>query len=105
MEKIRKLLGKRIQELRIAKNLTQEKLSESIGIDQRSLSSIECGHSFPSRFLFDISEALEISLPELFDFQHHAFTAEEMKDYIKHTVDLLPEDKLISLFRITRNLR
>ena len=39
---IKKLLGKRIKELRQRKNLTQEQLAEMIDVGERNLSKIEC---------------------------------------------------------------
>ena len=39
-------IGKRIQEIRKSKKLTQEKLSELADIAQNSLSNIETGASF-----------------------------------------------------------
>ena len=69
---IKKLLGKRIKELREHKNLTQEKLAEKIGIGQRNLSKIECGNNFvTSETLTKIAFALEVEPKELFDFGHN----------------------------------
>ena len=44
----KKLLGKRIKELRKYRNFTQEKLAELIDIEPCSLSAIEIGRHFPS---------------------------------------------------------
>lgn len=44
----KKLLGKRIKEIRKAKDMTQEKLAELINIETGSLSAIESGRHFPS---------------------------------------------------------
>ena len=44
----KKLLGKRIKEIRKQKNLTQEQLAELIQIETGSLSAIESGRHFPS---------------------------------------------------------
>lgn len=41
MEEIKHLLGKRIREIRKAKNISQEKLAELVGIEKRNLSNIE----------------------------------------------------------------
>ena len=41
MSTLKENLGKRIQEIRKSKNLTQEKLAEIIGIDTPNLSNIE----------------------------------------------------------------
>ena len=44
---IKKVLGKRIKDLRKAKGLTQEKVAELIGIETKSFSNIETGKVFP----------------------------------------------------------
>ena len=70
MNTIKKLLGKRIKKLRTAKKLTQEDLADILGTDQKHISNIECGVTFPSQLLKEIAKALNVSLPELFDFEH-----------------------------------
>ena len=70
--KIKKLLGRRIKELRTKQGLTQEILAERIGIGQRNLSKIECGTVFvTSDTLFNILCALNIEAKDLFDFNHN----------------------------------
>ena len=72
---IKKLLGKRIKELREHKNLTQEMLAEKIGIGQRNLSKIECGNNFvTAETLSKIISAHEVDAKELFDFNHNQDT-------------------------------
>ena len=68
MNRIKELLGRRIKELREKRGYTQQQLAEKIGIDQRNLSKIECGITFPSKSLPELSRCLQISLPQLFDF-------------------------------------
>ena len=51
MNRIKELLGRRIKELREKRGYTQQQLAEKIGIDQRNLSKIECGITFPSKSL------------------------------------------------------
>ena len=41
-------IGAKVKELRLLKGLTQEQLSEKIGIDTKKLSRIETGRSLPS---------------------------------------------------------
>ena len=68
---IKKILGKRIKEVRKTKNLTQERMAELIGIETPSLSNIERGKYFPSAENFNkIIEALNIGPDELFDAKH-----------------------------------
>ncbi len=65
----KKLLGKRIKEIRKSKKYTQEQLSEMVGIETSSLSGIESGRFFPSLHVLDkISGVLEVELVEFFKF-------------------------------------
>lgn len=75
---IKKLLGKRLRELRKYRNLTQEELAEKLNIDQRNLSKIECGNNFvTAETLSKISCALDIEPQELFRF------ASQKDDYLE----------------------
>ncbi len=68
---IKKLLGRRIKELRQKKGLTQEQLSDRINVGERNLSKIECGNNFvTAETLSKIIDALEIEPQELFNFKH-----------------------------------
>lgn len=70
---IKKLLGKRIQEIRKSKRMTQEQLSELIGIEPASLSNIENGKYYPTAENLDkILSVLNVKPGELFEFEHHA---------------------------------
>ncbi len=92
----KKLLGKRIKELRKLSGLTQEKLSEMIGIETTSLSGIESGRHFPSLpTLEKIADNLNVELKTLFEFKHHRST-NEMKQDIINNIDKL-DDSSISL--------
>ncbi len=65
------LLGKRIRELRKSMGLSQEELGANIGIDQKHMSRIELGKSYPSLDrLIQISSILQVDLPSLFMFNH-----------------------------------
>ena len=69
---IKKLLGKRIKEIRTKQGLTQEFLAEKIGVGQRNLSKIECGSNFvTSETLSRILSALNVEAKELFNFCHN----------------------------------
>ena len=105
MNDVKKLLGKRIKELRKAQGISQQQLAELASIDQRSLSHIECGDTFPSKVLLDLAWALNIQLPELFDFQHIEMTSKTMADYIKANIDFLSEDDLTAVYRMVKSLR
>lgn len=67
-----KNVGKRIQEIRISKGLTQVDLVGKIDgeIDTTNISRIESGRTNPTIFtLYRISNALDVSLIELLNFK------------------------------------
>lgn len=68
---IKKLLGKRIQEIRKSRRLTQEKVAEIIDIETGSLSNIENGKYYPTaENLEKILKVLNISPEKLFQFEY-----------------------------------
>lgn len=68
---IKKLLGRRIQEIRKSKKLTQEKVAEFVGIETNSLSNIETGRFYPtSENLEKIINVLDVTPSELFECEH-----------------------------------
>jgi len=73
MKSITEQFGERIRELRKLRGITQEKLAEYLGIEQKHVSLIEHGKSYPSLDrLTKIAEVLQVPLPSLFDFIHLA---------------------------------
>ena len=81
---IKKLLGKRLQEIRKNKGITQEKLAEFTGLDTSSISNIETGKYYPTAENLDkIMEILEIRPSEVFVFESfmpHEQLLKEMND-------------------------
>lgn len=62
-------LGKRIQELRRAKGLTQENLDELTGLQRSYISDVERGARNPSiKNIAKIAKALRIKVSDLIDF-------------------------------------
>lgn len=105
MKNLKNLLGKRICEVRKYKNMTQEQLAEKANIDQRSLSHIECGDTFPSRSLLDIAKALNIELKELFDFEHLEMNIENMKKYILQNIEQLNDNDIKTVYRMIKSMK
>lgn len=69
--KIKKLLGKRIQEIRKSKKITQELLAENVEVDVSSISNIENGKYFPTADNLDkIMQTLSVEPQDLFNFVH-----------------------------------
>lgn len=81
MSELKKLLGKRIREIRIAKKLTQEDLSELTDIGASSISKIESGHFHPTdENLEKIAKALKVEPYKLYMFNHQKETKELLQD-------------------------
>lgn len=76
-----KLLGRRIRELRKERGLTQEQLSEKVGKTDEVISNIETGAaSTRLSTLFDIADALKVSLVDFFDWvSPRKMTTEEIR--------------------------
>ncbi len=67
---IKKLLGKRLQEIRKSRKLTQEQVAELVGIETPSISNIEVGKYFPSAENLDkILAILDIKPVDIFTFE------------------------------------
>ena len=95
----KKLLGRRIKELRKDKGLTQEKLAELINIETTSLSGIESGRHFPSLPTVEkISKFLDVEMKVLFDFQHLKST-NEMKKIIINNIEKVDEQTISFIYR------
>ena len=90
---IKKLIGKRIQEIRRSKKMTQEKVAELINIETVSLSNIENGRYFPSAENLDkLLNVLNITPNELFQCESNKPTdiiLNEMFEAIKDNPKLI----------------
>ena len=68
MISIKKIFGNNLRNIRKIKNLTQEELSEKLGINTRQLARIELGESFvTAETLYNICVVLDIEPKILFD--------------------------------------
>ena len=104
MDEIKKLLGKRIKELRKERKLSQQELANLIEIDQRNLSNIECGITFPSKSLLQIAGAFEISLKDLFDFEHLIIKRNDMISYIENKIKYLDDKSIKVIYKLVKSL-
>lgn len=105
MKEIKELIGRWIKELRKEKGLNQEQLAELANMDWRSLSNVENGHTFPSKKLFDLAKALNVTLPELFDFEHLKEDIQTQKKYIAENIYNYPDDKVTIIYRMMKAMR
>lgn len=84
MSDIKRMLGKRIKEIRQRRKLTQEKLSEMAGIEIPSLSNIENGKNYPNHeTLQKIAKALEVNPYELYMFDYYKPTETMLEEMIE----------------------
>lgn len=68
---LKKDFGKRLKEIRKQNNLTQFQLAELSGIDEKHLSYIERGGSFPKSDVIEkFAQILNVEVCEFFKFQH-----------------------------------
>lgn len=102
MQNTKILLGQRIKELRKAKILSQDQLSEIIGIDSKHLSRIELGKSFPyMETLEGIAAALEVDIKDLFDFRHLAKESATI-ECIDKMLEGASEEKLRQVYKFIK---
>ncbi|MBR1907829.1 helix-turn-helix transcriptional regulator [bacterium] len=87
----KKLLGKRLRELRKKKGYSQEKIAELVNIDPTTISNIENGKNYPSLInLENIINILGISFLDIFDFEHKN-SKEDLIDEINNALKQNPE--------------
>lgn len=97
----KKLLGRRIKEIRKAKCLTQEKLAEIIGIETGSLSAIESGRHFPSLITLEkIAIHFEIELNVFFDFSDYLSEDEIINKATQNLLNMKKQD-ICRIYRLT----
>ena len=73
-------LGKRIQGLRQKAGITQQQLAEKADLSIKYLGEIERGLANPSlSSLVNLAAALEITLPEILEFEYERLSGEEIR--------------------------
>lgn len=98
----KELLGARIKELWKLKKLSQEKLSEEIGIDPKHLSRIEVDRSYPSLDTLEkIAKALGFEIKDFFEFVKEMKT-KELTENIQELLEEADENKLRLISKIVR---
>lgn len=98
----KKLLGKRIKELRKSKNLTQEKLAEMINLETTTLSGIESGRHYPSLPTIEkIAQNLNVDIYSLFDYDHLQ-SISVLKSEIFNHIDKLDNEKIVFLYEFVK---
>lgn len=97
----KELLGLRVKEFRKQKKLTQEKLAETIGVDNGYISKLEVGQNFPSiTTLEKIADVLDVELYELFRYTN--YKSKNFKEEINMICDKLNKDKQFTLYQVAK---
>ena len=100
MAELKKLLGKRIREIRTSKKLTQEDLSELTDIGTSSISKIESGHFHPTdENLERIAKALNVEPYKLYMYNHHKNT-EQLLGEINTMLQNATQSEIKLIYRI-----
>ena len=104
MQTAKELLGMRIREVRKARQLSQEKLAEKVGVDPKQISRIEGGKSAPSLdTLESIAKHLLVEIKDLFDFQH-LVPEESIEDQAVRLLGMMDEERKKLAVRILNAL-
>lgn len=92
---LKKLVGKKIQQIRKHKGITQEKLAEMIGIEVPSLSNLETGKYSPStETLQKLADVLKVKAWEFYYVED--ITVEDMQKEIILALNEKPQ--LVKMF-------
>lgn len=103
MHNTAELLGRRIKEIRKSRKLTQERLSELVGVDFRYISRIELGKCYPSlETLEKIANALSVELRELFEFSHMTASPIVTKQEIDELLEEADEKERQTILRVVK---
>lgn len=103
MKSTKELLGGRIKELRRLRKMSQEQLSEKVGIDSKHLSRIEVGRGFPSLDTLEkITEALDVEMKDMFEFEDNAAGPKDLRKTIDKLIKGTDEEGLRLLAKVIR---
>ena len=100
----KELLGLKVKEIRKRNKITQEKLSEIIGVDNGYISKLEVGQNFPSLGTLEkIANALNVNLSDFFQF-NASINSDDFKSSINEIYDKLNKEKQYTLYLVAKNL-
>ena len=95
-----KLFGKRIKELRKKCGLTQEQLSEKLGLFQKQIGNIETGTCFTTiNNLEKLSEQFGVEIKDLFDF-NYLQDREQIIEQINNILSKASDEELQKYYRV-----
>lgn len=98
-------VGRRIKELREARNIKQFELAEQLNIEPTNLSKIENGVYLPREDkLRKIASVLQVEIKDLFDVEHIQ-TRHEVMSSISSILDNLNNQELIFYYKILKSYK
>ena len=101
---LKKDFGKRLKEIRQQNNMTQFQLAELSGIDEKHLSYIERGGSFPKSDLIEkFAKILNIDVCDFFNF-YHLKTKEELISEINKRLQNAAYEEVQTFYKIMMSL-
>ena len=104
MSDIKKLLGKRIKELRIEKHYTQERLAELTDLGSTSISKIETGLYHPTDENLDkIAKALEVDPYKLYMY-NHLKPISDLRNELHKMIDRANDNDIKTVYRVVNGL-
>lgn len=102
-----KRIGKNIQDMRIARNLTQEELAEQTDTSTSYISNIECGSKKVSlNKLMEIVKVLDTTLDAvlMFEYTNKVEIDEELTEQIKVMLETLNKEQKEEFFILAKQL-
>lgn len=105
---INKILGQNIKKAREARNFSQEKFAEMIGIGVPTLSKIECGKSYPKKETLEkIIKVLNIEPYMLYINTEQEIDVDDMYNSILEHLNIIKQNKALlkSVYDYTNNLK
>lgn len=103
MGNIKLLFGRKIKEYRKLKNLTQIELAELVNVDDKHISCIENGKSFPSpNLMLKLAEVFKVEPKNLFEFSHLQ-DPDDLKAEITSMLNTLNKDQLKYTYKYIRS--
>lgn len=97
-----KLFGKRLKELRKINKLTQEQLSEIIGLDPKQICRIENGACFTTfETLQKISKVYNVEISDLFLYEHKK-TKDALINEMNEIFQSASDDQIQLIYKIVK---
>jgi transcriptional regulator with XRE-family HTH domain len=104
---LRRLIGRRLRAIRLARGLTQEAVAALLDRSVETISNLERGQSLPSlESLATLADRLGVELPELLAVRRRPLDARESgEERLRHVAHLLPDRDFGVLLELAESLR